>query len=95
MPSGRFLYEIESDIMSGQSGAHIPAGATLTIDAGKKPSNSSIVLADIDGAPWVGHLSIIGTRYYIRPSNPQYPAIEAGADSIIGVVVSYSVSLFT
>jgi SOS-response transcriptional repressor LexA len=93
MLCGRFLYKIESDIMTGQSGAHIPNGATLTVEAGKKPSQGSIVIADIDGAPWVGHISIIGTRHYIRPSNPQYPAIEADARAILGVVVSYSVQL--
>lgn len=93
MNGGRFLYIIESDIMSGQSGVYIPAGATVTIDQTKPHAPGCIMLADIDGAPWIGALSVIGTRHFLRPSNPQYPAIETTPESLIGVVVSYSVSL--
>lgn len=91
--SMKYHYKFVGDMMSGQSGPTIPTNATLLIDQARAASIGDVVLANIGGHPGIGVLSENFGSKYIRPSNTQYPALQISASDIVGVVVSYTVSL--
>lgn len=89
----RFLFRLDGDLMQGSAGTQIPNGALITVDPQFSIKPGCVYLASIDGHPIVGTLSQSIGRLYLRPSNPQYQAVEIDEKSIVGVVTGYKTDL--
>lgn len=91
---GMFCYTYEGNLMTGQSGIAIPSGSLLHVDPSIMPTDGkSIVLASSDGRAAIGVYAILSGTPHVIPTNTQYPAIKIDADSIVGTVTKFEVSV--
>lgn len=84
---------IEDNIMSGHgSPKSFMEGDVIVIDPKKEPENGKYVIYEEPGASKPGFKQYIvdGSRSFLKPINPQYPAIPVDASiKITGVVVAH------
>ena len=85
-----FSLRVKGDSMENPNGKKsIPEGAVIVVDPDLPYSSGSLVVARLDGSKEAifKQLVIDGEQKYLKPLNPQYPAIPInGSCTIIGVV---------
>lgn len=87
---GCFALRVRGDCMENSGGKiSIPEGAVIVVEPGAPFTSGSLVIAKLDDAKEAifKQLVIDGEQKYLKPLNPQYPAIPvSGNFNIIGVV---------
>jgi len=87
---GCFALRVKGDSMENPSGKiSIPEGAVIIVDPELPYSSGSLVIARLEDSKeaTLKQLVIDGEQKYLRPLNPQYPAIPINENcTIIGVV---------
>jgi SOS-response transcriptional repressor LexA len=87
---GCFALRVKGDSMENPSGKKsIPEGAVIVVDPELPYSSGSLVVARLDDSKEATfkQLVIDGEQKYLKPLNPQYPAIPINGNcTIIGVV---------
>ncbi|MHB9807041.1 LexA family protein [Pantoea ananatis] len=91
-----FWIKVEGDSMTAPMGVSIPEGTYVLFDTGRKPINSSLViakLADHDETTFK-KLVIDGGQKYLKGLNPQWPMVPVDDNCrIIGVAVQATMLL--
>ncbi|MBY8151717.1 LexA family transcriptional regulator [Vibrio fluvialis] len=87
---GCFALRVKGDSMENPSGKKsIPEGAVIVVDPDAPYSSGSLVVARLDDSREATFKQLVldGEQKYLKPLNPQYPAIPINGNcSIIGVV---------
>ena len=92
-PAATFFVRVQGDSMTG---AGIHHGDLLVVDRALEAKSGSIVVAVINGELTVKRLRVEGTRVWLMPENPRYPALEIrdGMELTIWGVVAHAVRSF-
>lgn len=90
-PAATFIVRVEGDSMAG---AGIFCGDLLVVDRSIEARPDSIVVASVGGELVVKRLRKEGTGWVLAAENPDFPAIEIGAECAIWGVVSSSIRRF-
>lgn len=93
-PGGHaFALRIEGDSMTSPSGLSFPDGCTIIVDPERAPVAGDYVVAkDVSTQKATfKRLTTDGNRWYLKPLNPAYPAIEIDdpAVRVIGVAIEW------
>lgn len=91
-----FALRVEGDSMTAQSGISFPDGCVIIVDPERSPQSGDYVVAkDISTQKATfKKLTTDGSRWYLKPLNSAYPAIEIDdpAMRVIGVAVEWQMS---
>ncbi|MCH7486684.1 MAG: translesion error-prone DNA polymerase V autoproteolytic subunit [Proteobacteria bacterium] len=90
-PAATFIVRVEGDSMIE---AGIFSGDLLVVDRGIEARPDSIVVAAVGGELVVKRLRKKGAGWVLEAENPDFPAIEIGADCAIWGVVTSSIRRF-
>lgn len=91
-----FALRIEGDSMTAQSGISFPEGCRIVVDPERMPKSGDFVVAkDVNTQnATFKKLTTDGNRWYLKPLNPAYQAIEIDDPSlrVVGVAVEWVIS---
>lgn len=93
LPRQAVAYALENDSMEGPGRKYVPRDSTLYIIEGAAPEPGKVVLASLHGAEVIGEYSMFAGKPYLRPYNPQYPAVDISEAKIAGVLAGYYCSI--
>ncbi|HFQ5443035.1 TPA: LexA family protein [Vibrio vulnificus] len=95
---GCFALRVKGDSMENPSGKKsIPEGAVIVVDPEMSYSSGSLVVARLEASieATFKQLVIDGDQRYLKPLNPQYPAIPINGNcTIVGVVKQAIIDFF-